>query len=147
MTWTTGRLPIAANQGRMYRGHVEDDCLPSDAILTYERTQNYVASMQFVGHASEKYANRKILITFKIKFVKKVPPTGEIYLRVYRVNYYNWYEQCRPDKWCKLTLEKYVGNPTVNKQYNDHDLIALVFDTLLHDLYTIRIGYFDIKIL
>lgn len=82
------QLPVENGVGRLYRGEVNDDTLPTPAVVTWE---NKVVgnTWQLFGHRSEVYANQKLKITFMIKFVQKMPPTGQVALKVYGILHYH----------------------------------------------------------
>lgn len=55
----TAELPKYRDVGRMYRGGVDDDTLPSDAIVTWENTAGRSGYWQWFGHRDSKYASQK----------------------------------------------------------------------------------------
>lgn len=124
----------------MFRGGVYDDTLPSEAMVTWENTAGHGGSFQWLGYRSTEYINAKILITFMVKFVQKKPDLNKVALKVYGQMHKSWVANCHPDKWCEESLE------FQNLEYGDNGVIILIFDDV-NDFQTIRIGYFDIKIL
>ena len=134
-------FPKAYGVGKFYIGNVEDDKFTANEIITYENIKGTTGGNQWFGWRNSLFSNKKLQITFWIKFVDSVPKqSGNFGIKVYGALFNDFVKRCQPNKWC------FVEKTTVCRASGDGNHVLLIFDSISHKQ-TIRISQFQIKIL